>query len=698
MITRPKVLGDLRAEADHAMLDRAFYETLDFKTLVETSDRPLVVGRRGTGKSALLYRLAQHWAGTSTKVISISPEEDQIIGLRPLVSQFGGEFRRIRAGSRIAWRYALMLEFADHLLRHYKFPHDDAGALLKRHCDAWRNAGPSCTSRLRAILRRHLIAPTVEERIATLAQALEVDDVGAALRNALTRTGLSAVLLVDRLDEGYEPDDPGVGLVAGILQATIDLKTWHAERVRVALFLRDNIFRTIARQDPDYSRNVEGQVLRLHWDEQQLFNMVCNRLRVAFALDVESNRRVWEACTAPDLHGFEGFRQCLRLTLYRPRDLLSLLNEAYYVAARENAAQITLAHVEKTAKEISVTRLDDLNKEYSAVIPALERFTSAFANGSAELNLADTLALLRDVMTSDSFEPPVQQDIAIHEDIESIARTLYGVGFLGVHDPSAQGFVFCHDGTTSTVDFKDDTRLLVHPCYWMSLNLGIPVTASEGTQQINDEYEIQVTSKAPEVRRARIGAMLARLGQIPQGVPGQTQFEDWALKAVQIAFGGHLRSIELHPNGSAVQRRDVVGTNLGQSPNWQRIREDYDTRQVIFEIKNYEGIRRDDYRQILSYLTVEYGRLAFLICRDQDIEPKKGAELDWIRELYQGHKVLAVKLTARWLSKLLGRLRSPERHDAADVQLGSLLDNYQRLYIGGQVATRRRKKRGRSGR
>jgi ABC-type transport system involved in cytochrome c biogenesis ATPase subunit len=35
------------------MLDRWFVETPDYRTLIETSDRTIVAGRHGTGKSAL---------------------------------------------------------------------------------------------------------------------------------------------------------------------------------------------------------------------------------------------------------------------------------------------------------------------------------------------------------------------------------------------------------------------------------------------------------------------------------------------------------------------------------------------------------------------------------------------------------------------------------------------------------------------
>src|SRR5438067_2382777 len=97
-------LGDLRAEADHRMLDAAFIETPDYKTLVAGAARSIVVGRRGTGKSALLIRLAKHWrADENTKLVVFTPEEDQILGLRALfVALFGDQFSHIRAGCRIA--------------------------------------------------------------------------------------------------------------------------------------------------------------------------------------------------------------------------------------------------------------------------------------------------------------------------------------------------------------------------------------------------------------------------------------------------------------------------------------------------------------------------------------------------------------------------------------------------------------------
>ena len=146
------------------------------------------------------------------------------------------------------------------------------------------------------------------------------------LRTAFTEGNLRCFILVDRLDEGYQHDTIGIGFVDGVIYALSDLDA-AVDPVKTVVFLRDNIFRAIAVTDPDFSRNIEGQTLRLHWDTYQLFNLVCNRLRPAFALDIENNQRVWDRCTANELQRQDGFKRCLQLTLYRPGDILTLLTK-----------------------------------------------------------------------------------------------------------------------------------------------------------------------------------------------------------------------------------------------------------------------------------------------------------------------------------------------------------------------------------
>jgi hypothetical protein len=112
-------LGDIRAEGDHDMLTSAFYESPDYKTVIETFDRTVIVGRRGTGQSALFFKVGRHWRdAANTQVLNIAPEEHEIIGMRAIVEPLGPRFNLIRAGARLAWRYALILEIGSAISSH----------------------------------------------------------------------------------------------------------------------------------------------------------------------------------------------------------------------------------------------------------------------------------------------------------------------------------------------------------------------------------------------------------------------------------------------------------------------------------------------------------------------------------------------------------------------------------------------------
>ena len=318
---RPNALGDLRAEADNEMLDKAFCETADFRTLIETSDRNIVVGRRGTGKSALTMQLQRHWEKSSHTIIKINPEEHQTIGLRPKVSLFGDTFKKIRAGSRLAWRYALMMEAAQSLQSKYKFSKSDGFLSVKSRVNEWLANGDNIIDRYAETLNQVINLELMpEERISDLSKSLDLTKVEAALTESCSETKHTVVFLIDRLDEGYEPDDSGIGLVDGLVQAAIDIKT-RIPGIKSVIFLRDNIFRAVQMHDPDYSRNIEGHVLRLHWDTDSLLEFATKRLKIAFNIKHEASQRIWNHCTGNELKGREGFNRCLKLTLYRPSTL-----------------------------------------------------------------------------------------------------------------------------------------------------------------------------------------------------------------------------------------------------------------------------------------------------------------------------------------------------------------------------------------
>jgi hypothetical protein len=699
---RANTLGENAAEHDHAKLELNFVETPEYRSLLESRDRCVVIGRRGTGKSAMAWKLQKFWgAQKAVNIILIAPEDYQTIGFRSLFQAFSGKYNLIRAASKIVWKYSLCMEVLAHLSKSFKTKETiNKFPTASDHIKKWSrdDAIPflaKVNSRFGPILRS---GKNGEELISSLPTDLQLYQIEREFDEIIKSSNIRFYVIIDRLDEGFENDEIGAAIIAGAIGSISEINK-HYEGIRPVLFIRDNVNKALAKIDPDYTRNIEGEILRIHWDQYQLLNLVSRRLNSYFQIGLENDLKIWDRCTANEatgreLQGKDGFRKCLQFTLYRPRDLLSLLNEAFYQAGREGRSTIILKDIEITAKKISETRLEDLKKEYESIFPSIEKSVLCFADGAPEMTVAEALSKLDPLSDSSSWGGNAlgQQDYQILHS-EGVLRTLYGIGFFGIHDSASDTFIFCHDGRSPDKELKSKDLILIHPCYWIGLNLTRDALTADQAEHINDEYEIKVTSQTPEIRASRIGSIIANLGTIPEGAEGAEDFELWVENAVRTVFAGHLDNVERKPNGQATQRRDVVATNLAHTKIFERIIRDYGSRQIIFEVKNYKDLGSDEFRQMLSYLIDAYGNLGFIVCRDDDENLHAGRELDWVRELYKTHKKLIIKLTPGIFVKLLGKLRSPEKHDTVEKTFNAILDKYERNYLSQQSSSSKTKRK-----
>jgi len=684
---RANPLGEQTAENDKNLLTSSFIETPEYRSLLESKDSTVVVGRRGTGKSAMYLKLAKFWGEEKNNhVIQIAPEDYQTIGFRGLFKFFNGRYSHVRAASRLFWKYGLLLEILSYLSKNYKLK-DQFSQYTRslEHTKAWVNNKSDFLSKLtHRIIQLLKSNNDVESLISSISNDLEINALESDLQELLQLSKINFFILLDRLDEGYENDETGAAIIAGLIAVVAEYNKKFSS-VRPVLFQRDNIIRAVAKYDPDYTRNIEGELIRIHWDTHQLLNLVTRRLNSFFNLNLENSQRIWDRCTADvgngnELQGNLGFKKVLQFTLYRPRDLLSLLNQSFYLAGREDRETIVLSDIEKTAKSISETRLDDLIKEYKSIIPAIAPAVKVFANGSPELSYHDAICLLDNISASSASDITTQMDYTILGS-DGIIRALYSIGFIGTHDESSGSFNFCHDGRSPDLEFNLNDKILIHPCYWIGLNLSRNALSPDEAEQINDEYEIKITSVTPEIRAQKIGTLISEIGNIEEGRGGAYDFEEWVLKTLQTIFAGNLGNIEIHPNGSSVQRRDIVGTNLKKSGFWSYVGDSYGVRQVVFDAKNYQGIKSDEYRQLSTYLVGPYGRLGFIVTRDPEENIKAGAELDWVREIYNTQQKLIVRLSFKILVRILGKLRNPEKHDVVESTLNAMLDKYERTYL-----------------
>src|SRR6266498_699620 len=96
-LLRASLLGEQTAEHDKMLLLTNFIETPEYRSVIETKDSTVVVGRRGTGKSAMFAKLSDFWGSQkSTNIIPIAPDDYQTINFRTVFKRFKGHYSYTR--------------------------------------------------------------------------------------------------------------------------------------------------------------------------------------------------------------------------------------------------------------------------------------------------------------------------------------------------------------------------------------------------------------------------------------------------------------------------------------------------------------------------------------------------------------------------------------------------------------------------
>jgi hypothetical protein len=696
---RGPLLGAPRAEADHKMLARAFVQIPAYRVLLESQDYNYIVGRRGTGKTALSRSLLAHYEQSRNVVlITETPAEHHTIEFQRLLGTLSHEYRTLRPTSRLVWKAHLLLETLSHVAKDYRFPKSSQYRFLSEYVTSRAaltklNGIARCVQILNQAVATAAHVSEVPARLATLT---DIDKLQTSIKALLQEMSVSVVAVYDGLDEGWTPDPIATAVVGGLAIAAADFKDTGLS-INPFLFIRDNIFRALAYLDHDFTRHVEGHVLRLHWDEILLLNLVAQRLRVALDIkDTENDVRVWNRFAHKGLRDREGFNACLHNTLYRPRDVLVLLNDAHSHAVRNSRNEIVDEDVQASAVQISRNRLDDLVKEYEVVFPGLKVFISLFHGRPAQDRYGSIVQLLDEAVAHSDYADTPARDFGVFNSGADIATALYSVGFIGVSDELNRSFVFCHDGASSPLaTLAKDRIVTVHPCYWKALELTGETPPEEISVKINDEYnENPPVKETKDFRVQLLGDILGALPRIRTGRDDAGNFEDWVLRAVRVLFAGKLSNPQLKPNAAGIQQRDIVATNLSKDAFWRRIYEDYGSRQIVFEVKNYEILDPDDFRQILSYLTGHYGKFAVVVTRAASEVPSN-TEQDWLRVMWHQHERVMLILPASILARCIGKLRNPERkYDYTEDTLNKRIDAFARSYLEmPQFARFRKKKR-----
>ncbi|MEV6825163.1 hypothetical protein [Amycolatopsis sp. NPDC051102] len=468
-----------RDDAEHDMADgllrNGFVPTAVYAE-VTAGRKNLIIGRKGTGKSAICMRLAMS-NGEPNGTYLITPDDAAGEAFR----RFALEGLTGPAAKALLWRYVVAVHAARFLVRHASSAAtrrrrpSSVGVLERFLRDNNELADQSFYHRVTSAGRGLVSSFSLEAfgvRVAVDAKnapagahaSRQLEVVESGVRQAFddlewTKKHGTLLVLVDQLEQVWSGEPESAALVVGLLLAGKHVALTYGKSLRCVSFVRSDIYDTLDFGDADKFHSDE---IRISWTTHQLRELAIARAGAALGRKLAPDE-LWGEIFPEEVLGQPTADYLFERTLPRPRDAIQFLNQCRDMAFGNGHNRITEADVVDATLVFSRWKVLDLAKEYGIRFPFLSSLLSIFRDSGHELSRTDIARLFQ----------PFLRDLKRRNgqylqllDSDVIIELLFSVGFLGVHRGS--GFVYA--GTTETSIQPHEYLFCIHPCFRPALN------------------------------------------------------------------------------------------------------------------------------------------------------------------------------------------------------------------------------------
>ena len=523
-------LGAADAEDDKQFLEHCFVDTGDLGHLLDCAHPfRLVVGRTGSGKTALLHTLTRHTNDT----IQIKPESLALayITNSTILNYLLDINVKLDVFFRLLWRHVFTVEI---LKRHFSlkdeittrnllsrignyFTRGDEDRRAIAYLEEWGKSFwqeteyriKEVTTTLEDQLKAEIPGPVMDKIVkAGIGQTLTQEQTQEVVRrcqtviNKVQIRALSGIIdlindvtergqrryyiLIDRLDEDWIEDRFRYHLIRALIETVRDFRRVQCAKIVVAVRydLLERVFR-LTRDAGFQEEKYESLFLHVSWTGEQLTEVANRRLRHLLR-DRYTKGHIDSRDILPrQIEGQDSMSYMLARTFYRPRDLIQFFNLSITEAAPK--AKLSAQVIRAAEGEYSRKRLRSLADEWFGDYPNLFRFTALLKGRPASFSVTDLAGqsceefCLNEVirgfdkkdLLSTLTEAVVNCDLAIDTFVINLVKVFYKVGLVGLRQPDSQGVVWATDQrrSVSQAEMNFQTRVTVHPTFWRTLGI-----------------------------------------------------------------------------------------------------------------------------------------------------------------------------------------------------------------------------------
>jgi len=525
-------IGAMSAEEDSHFLQECFIDTGDFEILTEIhSSKCIVLGRTGSGKSALLETIKQK----EEHVIELLPEELSLgyISNSNILSFFENIGVNLDLFYQLLWRHVLSVEL---IKKKFKITNEynnrnfleRLGEIFNRDrkkekaIEYLRQWGDKfwletdsrikeLTTKLEDELRGNVdltalgvpinasgsekLTKEIREEICERAQAVvnrvQIQDlnqvIGLLAQDIFNDTQQKYFITIDKLDDNWVEDEMRYRLIRALIETT---KTFRKiSQVKIIIALRLDLLGRVFDKTRDagfQEEKYEDILLRIKWSKEQIESLLDKRISLLIRQAYTQESAKFHDIFPAHVGNETALDFILDRTLMRPRDAILYINECLEQA--QGQTQITAKTIRDAEITYSKKRLNSICHEWFADYPLLENYfeiikkrKDGFKHSEITREQIEELAIELAVNEKHPKDPMAIaaklyiQDSAISRSsfLNQLLRALYKTGVIGVKKDSHSSTIWSQDNepTISESEVKRSSFFHIHPMLWRVLGI-----------------------------------------------------------------------------------------------------------------------------------------------------------------------------------------------------------------------------------
>jgi energy-coupling factor transporter ATP-binding protein EcfA2 len=454
---------------------------------VEKGEKLIILGNRGSGKSAIFKVLATRARLKGQGVIELSPEDYSYEMLRTVLQQESEGAWAKHGAFAAAWKYLIYVLIMKEV--NQSTPRIKTGAAAKiytylrdNHLGEQENPIAVLISYLKRIEGLKVGSYEAAVKSQELARLYKLEPIVKLLPCLIELCDRRPInVFVDELDRGWDASEDSKAFVSGLFQACVSINE-HAPNLRVYVSLRRELYDSIPSLYED-AQKYRDIIETITWDETSLLSLIAKRIRHSMPeLAVEPDDvQCWNTVFSEtlDYRQNKSFNYLIDRTLYRPREIIQFCTDSADEAKKTNAWPINYGIISSAEVSYSGDRLRDIAAEYRFQYPGLISIFEVF-RGKVFTFDRDELELICLAIATGEYRIDSLAVWALNQDPGYLIEILWRIGFLraqavgGVKAMRRSGSSYLGSHQVENLNLGNLNRFQVHPMFRAHLGMKEP--------------------------------------------------------------------------------------------------------------------------------------------------------------------------------------------------------------------------------